>query len=153
MRGRSSGRLLGGPLPAPASAVLQAAQAEPEAREAGPQPPGPAAVPERAPEREEAEEAQEPQGGADLGRADPVDVERLDLRHDVGAPTDLVPRRLLVTQVHALTLHARSGAVRVRLRDTLRSCERPDADRATATAGLGPRRLLPDQRARLVRRP
>ena len=51
-------------------------------------------------EEEQAEEPEQPEGRADLGGAHPVDVERLDLRDDVGAVADLVLRRLLVTQVH-----------------------------------------------------
>ena len=61
------------------------------------------------PEREETEEADQPERGADLGRAYAVDVERLDLRDDVGALAELVLCRLLVAQVHDATLHAGRG--------------------------------------------
>ena len=61
---------------APAAAVLQAEQPEPEAGQAGPEPPDAAAVLEPAVERQQREEREEPQADAHLEGADAVDVER-----------------------------------------------------------------------------
>ena len=109
---------------------------------------------ERAPEGEEAEEAEQPQRRADLGGAYAVDVERRDLRHDEGAVADLVLRRLLVTQVHGGHATApRRGETRTSHRSaTLPFRERRHHDCQAAHQRLRARRVLRDQRARLDRR-
>ena len=55
---------------------------------------------ERAVERQQRDERDQPHGRADLDRAHTVDVERLDVGNDVGAVADLVLPRLVVPQLH-----------------------------------------------------
>ena len=66
-------------------------------------------------ERQQCDEADQPGEGADLDRADAVDVQRLDIGDDVGPVADLVLHRLLVAQVHGSSVFPRlprSGWVR-----------------------------------------
>ncbi len=98
VRGRAGG---GGSTPA------QQAQAEP--RQAGPQPPQPAGLLEVAVERQQRDEGDEPEPHADLHGAHAVDVERLDVGHDVRAVADLVLPRLLVADLHPTSVGPRAG--------------------------------------------
>src|SRR6476469_2150880 len=82
-------------------AVVPAHEAEAEAGHAGPQPPEVPVVLEAAVEGEEQDEGDGPEGGADLHRADPVEVERLHWGDHVGAVADLVHHRLVVLGKHA----------------------------------------------------
>ena len=86
---------------APPAAVLQPEQPEPEAGQAGPQPPGAAVVLEPAVERQQGDEADQPGERADLDGAHAVHVERLDVGDDEGAVADLVLLRLVVAEVHS----------------------------------------------------
>jgi hypothetical protein len=63
-------------------------------------------VAEAAVERQQRDEADHPEGDADLHGPDTVHVERLDVGDQVGAVADLVDDRLVVAQLHGVTLGA-----------------------------------------------
>src|SRR5690606_11389049 len=64
--------------------------AQTEAGQAGPQPPLAVRLLEPAVERDQPDEGDQPEGGADRDRAYAVHVERVDVGDDVGAVADLV---------------------------------------------------------------
>src|SRR4051812_6878349 len=86
---------------APPAAELQAEQAEAEAGQAGPQPPLVAGVLEPAVERQQGEEADQPERRTDLDGPDAVDVEGLDVGHEERPVAELVRPRLLLVELYA----------------------------------------------------
>ena len=60
-------------------------------------------------ERQHRDEADDPERDADLHRADAVHVEGLHVGDDVGAVADLVRHRLVVAQLHVLTVGRSTG--------------------------------------------
>ena len=79
-------------------------QPEPDPGQAHPQEPGRALLLQAAPERQQPDEAEEEQRGADLHRPHAVHVQRLHGSDQVRAVADLVMRRLLVAQFHGHTV-------------------------------------------------
>ncbi len=102
-------------------AVLEAEQPEAEAGQAGPQPPRLPDVLEPAVERQQGEEADQPERRADLDRAHPVDVQRLDVGHEEGAVADLVR----ASAARRVELHAADPRVVASTRVRLGMLSRP----------------------------
>ena len=86
---------------------IQAEQTQADPGQAGPEPPLLAVVLEPSVERQQGDEPDQPEGGADLDGAHAVDVQGLDVRDEERPLAELVLHRLVVAKFHGC--HASGG--------------------------------------------